>query len=206
MVSTRSQSKNCPGSDRFDARALFLRANIPLRHARTIVDDSASPEAWKRARDKVLHDIGSGFIIALVGRRGTGKTQIAQQVALASCGLDRSALYCRGLDYFLDLRATYSAEGQCERDVIERYQTPRLLIVDEVQERGESEWEDRMLTHLLDKRYGDMTDTILIANLKPDAFRDNVGASVADRLIETGGIIECDWESFRTKKEKHADG
>ena len=43
--------------------------------------------------------------------------------------------------------------------------TTKLLIIDEVQERAESGFENRLLTHLIDARYAAMRPTIIIANL-----------------------------------------
>lgn len=102
------------------------------------------------------------------------------------------------MDVFLAVRETYRREiSQSELEVIESFRKPSLLVIDEVQERGETAWEDRILTNLVDKRYGDGTDTLLIANLKPAALAENLGTSIADRLRETGGIIEATWGSFR---------
>lgn len=175
---------------------LYSRSCFPQRHTR-VIDDSQSPAGWVAARDKVASRLGSGFLLALLGNRGTGKTQMAQYIAMATCTLQRSVLYARAMTFFLELRATFTDDSQPELSVIQKYQTPRLLIIDEVQERGESEWENRILAHLMDLRYGDMRDTLLIGNQTPGKFRESVGDSIADRLRETGGVIECTWESFR---------
>jgi len=54
-----------------------------------------------------------------------------------------------------------------------------------------------MLTALIDYRYSQMRDTVIISNLKREAFTASMGASVVSRMIEAGGIIECNWPSFR---------
>lgn len=183
-----------------------MKSGIPKRHQRN-VDDDKSPDAWLKTRDRVIGRVGEGFIIALLGTRGPGKTQIAEQ-AIRYCSHQlgdkaaRPSLYVRAMDVFLDLRATYN-EGstETERSVIEKFCAPQLLVIDECQERGESAWEDRMLSYVIDRRYGDMKDTILIANLMEKAFRESVGTSIMSRLIETGEIIECVWPSFRKRTE-----
>jgi len=189
-----------------DSRGLYLMSNIPKRHQRAI-NEAESPSQWLHIRDRVIGRIGEGFIIALLGTRGPGKTQIAEQ-AIRYCShklgdkAARPSLYVRAMDVFLDLRATYNADApDTERSVIEKFCAPQLLVVDECQERGESAWEDRMLSYVIDRRYGDMKDTILIANLMEKAFRESVGTSIMSRLIETGEIIECVWPSFRRRTE-----
>lgn len=187
-----------PGCDKIvtGVRALYDRSSVPKRHLREI-DDRASPPEWVRARNRVCEQLGSGFLVALLGKRGPGKTQIAQQAVMATIGIGRAALYVRAMTIFLELRATFKADEKTEEAVIEKYRAPKFLVIDEMQERGETPWEDRTLNHLIDLRYGDMTDTLLIANLQPKAFKSSVGESIADRLRETGGIIECTWKSFR---------
>lgn len=139
--------------------------------------------------------------MALIGGRGTGKTQIAAQVISTACAMNRTALYTRAMTIFLEMRATFGQEDCSEFEVVERYRAPRLLVIDEMQDRGETAWEDRLLNHILDCRYGDMMDTVLIANFHRDALRKSLGESIADRLRETGGVIECVWKSFRDKME-----
>ena len=80
---------------------------------------------------------------------------------------------------------------------MDRFIHPQLLVIDEAQERGESDWESRMLTHVVDKRYFLQRDTLLISNLKLDEFKASIGTSICSRLIETGGAILADWPSFR---------
>lgn len=119
---------------------------------------------------------------------------------MVDCGLMRPCRYAKAMDLFLDIKATYGREDICERDVIDEYRQPLLLVLDEASVRGETEWEDRMLVHLIDHRYDDEHDTLLLANMTPEQFRETMGPSISDRLRETGGVIECDWPSFRTKQ------
>jgi DNA replication protein DnaC len=72
-----------------------------------------------------------------------------------------------------------------------------MLVIDEAQERGGTPWEDRILNHIIDRRYAAMIPTIIIANAKPDALVASLGESIADRMRETGGIIEITGTSHR---------
>lgn len=177
---------------------------------------------WLEAEKRLAGIVGAGTTIALVGPRGTGKTQLAVR-AMGWAGHDAAnrhrerfskpwegnlsesirgaARYTTAMGLFLSLKQTFS-EGskETERDAIEKWCSPRLLVIDECQERGESAWEDRILTHIIDRRYGAMLDTILIANLTPEEFSASMGESVIDRIRETGTLIECNWPSYREKQ------
>lgn len=179
-------------------RGMFRCANIPARHERNkgVVIQRAG--GWQTAHDTIVGKLGSGFLYGALGKRGTGKTQIAVNAMTASILADRQPLYVKAMDIFLWIRRTFKNEAVSELDAIADFLCPRLLVIDEIQERGESEWEDRILVHLIDKRYDALHDTLLIGNLKPEEFEPAMGTSIMSRLRECGGLIVCDWPSFRT--------
>ncbi|MEE9602564.1 MAG: ATP-binding protein [Thermoguttaceae bacterium] len=187
---------NCPNSD---AAKLYHESGISPRHQRGDLDDS--PPEWLAARKKLIGQLGTGFLIALVGRRGPGKTQLAQQLIMQASAIQKASLYARAMTMIIELQTANSQLAQDSRQsVVGRYVAPDLLVVDECQERGETDFENRMLNHIIDFRYGEMRDTLLIANLTPEALQESIGESIADRLRETGGIMVCDWPSFRQKE------
>jgi chromosomal replication initiation ATPase DnaA len=181
------------------ADRILAKSGIPLRHQAPIV---AQGNGWLKVETRLKARLGSGFIIALCGGRGTGKTLLAANLARFSAGLGKSVLYKTAMEFFLDVKETYDSSGKrSEKQVIANYCAPKLLVIDEVQERGNSAWEDRLLTHLIDRRYQAMLDTLLIANSTPDAFLKGIGDSVGSRIVETGGVAKCDWPSFREKRD-----
>ena len=145
---------------------------------------------------RLVAQLGTGSINVLTGRRGTGKTQLAANAAhhAARAG---AVLYTKAMQLFLDVRRAYQLDGVCEADVVSKYIVPRLLIIDEAHERGDTAWEDRVLAHIVDRRYDAMCDTLLICNMKREAIIESLGPSIASRIQECGAIIECNWESFR---------
>lgn len=176
--------------------SLLRHAGIRARHHGAVKSRS---EVWNKCLQKLIARIGSGAIIALVGERGTGKTQLAVSCIRAACRSELQAVYTTAMDIFIDLRDAYKLQ-ESERAVLLRFQRPALLVIDEAQERGESAWEDRMLTALIDYRYSQMRDTIIISNLKRTDFEASMGSSIVSRMVETGGIVECNWPSFRYHK------
>ncbi len=172
----------------------------------------ASPTGkWGHVLDAALKHVGKGTIYAMAGNRGTGKTQLAAHLIDAAIRqFDRKAAktdgfgpprYVRALEVFLDIRACFrQSSSQAERDAIRGFVSPCMLVIDEMQERGETAWEDRILTHIIDVRYAEMRDTVLISNQPPGKFAEQLGPSIVDRMREGGGIVECVWESFRGAK------
>ncbi len=153
---------------------------------------------WGAAMEKVSALLGTGFLVALIGPRGTGKTQMAVVLMHKITKHLRSAKYRTAEEILLDFKATFRPNSEeSERDVFERFCRYRLLVIDEATRRSDSDWANQLLFAVIDRRYGEMKDTVLISNQTKDVFDESLGESVVSRLNETGGIIECNWPTFR---------
>ena len=53
-----------------------------------------------------------------------------------------------------------------------------------------------------DKRYGSMSPTVLIGNATEDQFKRQMGPSIVDRILETGGLFIFGWTSLRVEKRR----
>lgn len=147
--------------------------------------------------EKVLSK--NGCLIILTGERGCGKSQMAASLIRVAIENNITAYYRKTMDFFMAIKETYKTDAT-EREVIRDYQAPGLLVLDEIQVRGESEWENNLLTHLVDLRYDDKKSTILIGNVPLEKVRTQIGDSIYSRMLETGGVINCTWKGFRCKQ------
>ena len=173
-------------------------------------------ERWLAEFEDAKTAVAAGGIVLFLGKRGPGKTQMAAEVARNGNWPDdqafsipsgngtffvaksQSARYLRALDLFLDLRdAAQPGSGSSEKKVLERLEKPGLLVIDEFQERGGSEWENRIVCNLIDKRYAANRPTIIIANLTREDMAKSLSPSILDRIRENGRAIMFDWESYR---------
>jgi chromosomal replication initiation ATPase DnaA len=137
-------------------------------------------------------------IVGLIGGRGTGKTWLSCGLVLDFCREGRRAVYTNAFDYFLELRSTFDDGSKMTQERVEaKYVRPALLVLDELHERGDTAWEDRTLTRIVNKRYENNLATVLISNQTPEEFVARVGPSIADRIHDGGGVILCEWASLR---------
>jgi DNA replication protein DnaC len=134
-------------------------------------------------------------VVGLCGGRGTGKTQMVVEIARGLLG-KKPVRYTKAVEIFISLRGAFR-DGGDEESIISSWCKPDLLIVDEAHVRGETAFEDMMLTHIVDKRYDGMKDTILISNQTADEFAKSLRVSITSRMNESGGMIECQWPSYR---------
>lgn len=171
---------------------------------------------WLAAFEIAKPVVASGGILALVGGRGPGKTQMAAELARSGdfpedsrqfTGGDvvlshrrQTALYRRAMDIFLDLRHAKKAHVKSsEKEELAKLEAVGLLVIDEFQEKGELEWERWAMKNLIDKRYSSSRPTIIIANYTRKELFDEIGESIVNRAQENGKSIEFTWDSFRRK-------
>ena len=153
-------------------------------------------EEWLAAFEVAKRTVKNNGILVLYGKRGNGKTRMAAEL---SCIVGNSQ-YRTAMRFFLEVRATFRKDSdESEIDVIDRLAKTDLLILDEIQERGETAFEARLLTHLIDARYAACKPTVLIANLTKPELAKSLGDSIVDRARENGKSIEFNWQSYRAK-------
>ncbi len=196
---TKSELEWQAHMDAHQFRSLKGEANIPKRHDTPF--GMRQQGEWRIKYDTLCKCLFErrGAMIAIIGPRGTGKTQMAvDALNLWMHKAKLGALYARAFDVFAAIKETYRENARhTEIDAIKKFASIPMLVIDEMQVRSETDWENSMLTSILDQRYMYLKYTIMIANLEHDAFMKHVGASVYDRVVETGGVISCTWESFR---------
>lgn len=179
-------------------------ADLPKRYVTADCDallESGSPQ-YRTKMQAFLQKVKVSGTYAMLGNRWTGKSNMASAVINAFCDRDRSARYIRAMDFFLEVQRTYRGDGDMSAaDVVDSLCDPHLLVIDQLQVRGKTKFEDSLLTHLIDRRYGDMKWTILVSNLRKDEFAAHVGDDISSRLARTGGVLICDWSPFNGSSE-----
>lgn len=148
-----------------------------------------------------IERISQGGIIVLLGPWGCGKTQM-------SCCWGRDAIftghmpakYYRTMDLMGDYRGQVFNGAEKHSAWIHRHAGRGLLVLDEYEKRGGSEFEQTVLSNLIDIRHTAADKpTVLISNLLRGPFADLARPDVMDRINARGVVIECRWPSFRIK-------
>lgn len=129
----------------------------------------------------------------MIGNAGTGKTHLACAIVKAAGGKYRTAP-----DIVEELRRAKSFTAtETEAQIIKYYGHVSLLVIDEIG-RGISATDEKyMLYQILNARYNTRKPTVLISNHTKADFLQYIGVAAADRLVESGEILEMDGESYR---------
>src|SRR5574343_229285 len=177
------QSRKMVEEKNSKVQRLLAMSNAPKRHLACVCDVNPLPT-------------GKGFIYILCGTRGTGKTQTAVATIKQACYQSQDAIYVTAIELSSQIKATFKRDSkESEYDLLRRYQSHSLLVIDELNERSNSQWEASLINHIVTRRYDDLLDTILITNEQPSKLSTLLSPSICDRANESGSIIE-----FRAKK------
>ncbi len=180
--------------------ALLASIGISKRHGLAIPSlQKIDRGPWFDAKEMLRQAVKDGLLIALLGGRGVGKTQmVACLIDEMLRGNVRNMRFLTAGDLFRLVRSTFSSKADTtEMGLIDDLSKRSLLCIDELHERASSDFESRTLTAILDRRYAEMRPTILISNETKTTFVEGIGVSIASRMIESGKCIECNWQSFR---------
>jgi len=131
------------------------------------------------------------------GNSGTGKGHLAISLLKERVRSGKNCKYINALDLFILLK-----DWDNLFEIKERFSTYDFLIIDEIGKTFKSEFDQNLLFNILNNRYEDYLQTILITNLTYDDFSALVTIPVLDRLLETYMFIHFCWQSYRIQKNK----
>jgi DNA replication protein DnaC len=134
----------------------------------------------------------------MVGGVGTGKTLLASAIIDSLVDKNKCKII-KVIDLIRLLKSTWSKDSEnTEEGIINYYCKLDLLILDEVGSQFGSDTEKLFIFDIIDGRYQEMKQTILISNLDINGVKDVIGERCVDRLREGGGaMIAFDWTSSR---------
>lgn len=181
------------------AAARWTDAHVPERQAKRKTFERGTPkgEAWQAAL-KSIRALPKDAHVALIGQNGSGKTQLAVELIREATTRGETALWTSAMKFLMDVKKCYRDETKTtEEEIIARYVKPSLLVLDEFHRRKGNEWEDGLLFQVIDDRYNALKRTVLIANQTAEQFDQQNDSSIISRMRETGGVLECNWGSFR---------
>lgn len=141
-------------------------------------------------------------MLVLIGTVGTGKTHLA-------CGLVREygGKYATAMDIVEEIRRAKSfSADQTEKQIIDYYSHVKLLVVDEIGRGIAATDEKYMLYQIINARYNTRKPTVLISNYTKADFLKYIGVAAADRLVESGDIVEMNGESYRKLRRQNEAG
>ena len=172
---------------------------FPLRHIANL--EKMTGPGLEKAQQMAKTVISGDCLLIVCGDRGPGKTQMATKWAqMAAEESNKASRYHKTHDLLSLIRQQYSDDYKAKaeaKELLERSKKVSILVLDEWSELAGTDWEQRTLTNIIDHRYDNLLTTIIITNHKPSQAAAAVGRSIWSRAEETGGVLICDWASYR---------
>ena len=180
------------------------RGGIGLRHAEFVADmllhpdkrDTESP--WWKMFLSELHRLDTGMLDVLAGPRGRGKTALACMLLGHQCWLGERFRYTTAMDLLQHIKDGF---GNPDIRVKALYATYPVLVIDEFHNADPSDWAHRTIESIIDDRYRNKRDTILITNDKPEQFVRQAGESIASRVKECGEVLVLSGRDYRERAD-----
>ncbi len=181
----------------------IANSRLPIRHQSATMNALLNHAQWSQCKEMLGQILDGNGIAILIGPRGTGKTQLGVMAGLnlientLHAGYATAVRYYKARELGMEVRDSFSTKEREESKSFKQFIRPQLLIIDEVKERLGTEFEQRVLTSIIDERYDAMKSTIMITNAEPGDLPGLLGPSIMDRCREGGGVIVMDWATFR---------
>jgi DNA replication protein DnaC len=188
-----------------------IDARIPELYTNSTFDSytCTKPEQI-RVRDGLLA-LNKHKSVCLLGNTGAGKTHFG-------CALIRKAIDDMTFsdDFLEEIKRRSVRSASSPAAYVKFYQLlklqinnprefealmrKRLLVIDEV---GTSDTENKsnLLFQIVDERYDNMLQTMLISNLSPANFKAYISPPFYSRLVENFVIYDANWEDYRLIKK-----
>jgi DNA replication protein DnaC len=127
----------------------------------------------------------------LSGARGTGKTHLACAIVKKeilesenyTSDIDKMPLFISIPDLLLEIRHSFKEGSETdEQDIINKYSSIDLLVLDDLGIEKTSEWSIQTLYTIIDRRYRDMKRTIITSNLTLKEIADKLDDRISSRI------------------------
>lgn len=164
-------------------------------------DAAKNLASCQRYTDSWPDRLKAGTGLVMTGNCGTGKNHLA--VSIAKSIIRDHLAKVEITDVMRLTRAVKSTwrhnADMTEEDVIERFASLDLLIIDEVGVQFGSPTEMTILQEIINARYESILPTILISNLTFDQLKETIGERIVDRVTDGGrNRLAFGWGSFRS--------
>ena len=109
------------------------------------------------------------------------------------------AMFVNFADLMLEVKASFDSKDITEQDVIKKYTSYTILVVDDIGAEKSSDYTQAVIYSILNRRYESMVPTIITTNLSSGDITGSYGSRILSR-IASGTVITLDGKDRRLNK------
>lgn len=198
----RKKEENPPIPDVFDLephrrkkekiQRLIKNSGIPkrylhatLKNAKPLIEAKSLHLCHEYAKD-FDRSLDAGRNMVFMGGVGTGKTFLACAIAMDVISQGYKASYANAGSIVKEIKASYNNKDRTEKDILDDYIYPDLLIIDEVGFQRGSVTEQLILGEIINGRYEESKPIMLLTNSLAK-LESCIGEPAMDRMRDCGG-------------------
>lgn len=143
--------------------------------------------------------------LMLYGKAGSGKTHLA--VSIARHIIEKKQIqvrFARIVDLLGEIRKTFDANEQYrtenESELIQRYTSTPLLIIDDLGAEKTTDWVRQILYQIIDERWIEQKPIIVTSNLNLEELEARFEERIASRVAGMCRLVESRDYDYRIKK------
>lgn len=170
--------------------------SLPIRWRDADFDKSIT--GWDVAKRFAENFPNNGKGILFLGGVGRGKTHLAG--AIAKYVIENHHVPVMFKSYAMVLEEIkVNFEG--DKKELERVCNVPLLILDDVGQEKQSEWNRETLFKIINSRYESMSPVVVTSNCTPMALQENIGDATFSRLFEMCDRIKMSGKDYRMEEK-----
>lgn len=141
------------------------------------------------------------------GKAGAGKTHLAVSIARHIVEQQQIAVkFARVIDLLMDIRRTYNADEyfrtENEMELLRKYSTVPLLILDDLGTEKVTEWARQILYQIIDSRWIDDKPIIITSNLTLRELAERFDDRISSRIGGSCEVFEAKPHDYRIESKE----
>lgn len=183
-----------------EKRLKFIRSqatieSLPIRWQNADFDKSI--EGWEVAKEFAENFPNDGKGIMFLGGVGRGKTHLAGAIARYVIENHHVPVMFKSYAMILE-EIKINFEG--DKKELERVCNTPLLVMDDLGQEKQSDWNKEILFKIINSRYESMSPIVVTTNCTPMSLQDNIGEAIFSRLFEMCDKVKVSGKDHRKEK------
>lgn len=107
------------------------------------------------------------------------------------------AIFASTVEFLSEIKSTYNTDGESTQNIIGKYKTSQVLILDDMGTENVSEWVREKMFEVINYRYGEEMPLVITTNKTPEELNKDYGQRIFDRIREMCVFVTIDTPSQR---------